>query len=88
MFQKVEWLKIEKLCKEQYIIHSSQVQFKCGIMLPEEIVQTTFTGAEKKTHSRNDMSKKSSYENYSYNEIENLAKQKAMMKDENYYKEK
>ena len=41
-----------------------------------------------KTHSRNDMSKKSSYENYSYNEIENLAKQKAMMKDENYYKEK
>ena len=41
-----------------------------------------------KTHSRHDMSRNSSYKKYSYNEIENLAKQKAMMKDENYYKEK
>ena len=57
-------------------------------MLPEEIVQTTFTGAEEKPTPGMTCQKKSSYENYSYNEIENLAKQKAMMKDENYYKEK
>ena len=56
-------------------------------MLPEEIVQTTFTGAEEKP-TPGMTCQKSSYENYSYNEIENLAKQKAMMKDENYYKEK
>ena len=57
-------------------------------MLPEEIVQTTFTGAEEKPTPGMTCKKRSSYENYSYNEIENLAKQKAMMKDENYYKEK